>query len=221
MNSMLLPVSTKQHNCPAEVFPEDLAEFGIISAAALSRLAPNIATLNRVYRRLVGERALSVLPEIEDWLEQSVNVFLRHDAVFVFAIHQGSRVGMANAVELRDVKFVVDETGRQQTLRHEGTLSNLSTVHAFVAGTACRFSNEAPEMAPADWHPVLYRPDLGSTFMTTHDPGPLRTGIITSLRPVYSAQRVLMIPGRVKVWCQSPVTGAETACGTGRPGETL
>lgn len=191
-------------NSDAQALADDIAAFGITAAVALAQLPPTIADLNRTYRQLVSARALSVLPEIQLWVEKTVNVFLRHDNVFVFAIHHGPQIGMTNAVELCEARFVVDETGRQQTLRQEGTLPNLSTVHAFVTGRVCGLSNEAPDVILSNWHPVLYRPDIGTAFMTTASPGPLVENERIDLQPVHSAERVLMIPGRVKVWCQGP-----------------
>ena len=205
----------------AEVLADDIAAFGIAAAVALAQLPPKIADLNRTYRRLVAARALSLLPEIKPWLEQLVDVFLRHDAVFVFAIHRAPQVGMANAVELCDARFVVDETGRQQTLRQEGTLPNLSTVHAFVTGNAGLLSDEAPEITLSDWHPVLYRPDLGPAFMTTSSPGPMAEDVRQSLLPVHFAERVLMIPGRIKVWCQGPSCGIHHSSNVERTGELV
>jgi len=219
MSVLSLPPQSLTVRSDAEVLADDIAAFGIAAAVALAQLPPKIADLNRTYRRLVAARALSVLPEIKFWLEQSVDVFLRHDAVFVFAIHRPPQVGMANAVELCDAKFVVDETGHQQTLRQEGTLPNLSTVHAFVTGHVEHLSDEAPEVVLSDWHPVLYSPDLGPAFMTTSSPGPMPDNVCQSLLPVHFADRVLMIPGKIKVWCQGPSCGIHQSSDVERTGE--
>jgi len=221
MSVLSLPTQSSIVSSGAEALADDIAAFGIAAAVALAQLPPKIADLNRTYRRLVAARALSSLPEIMPWLEKSVDVFLRHDAIFVFAIHRAPRVGMANSVELCQARFVVDETGRQQTLRQEGTLPNLSTVHAFVTGHVGHLSDEAPEVVLSDWHPVLYRPDLGPAFMTTSLPGPMPENVRQSLLPVHTAERVLMIPGRIKVWCQGPSCGIHDSSDVERTGELV
>lgn len=217
MSSTLMPLNAESFNAEDRIFSWDVAEFGVATALALARLAPDIAALNRDYRKQVAARALMMLPEIDVWRGQVVDVFLRHDAVFVFAIHRDSQFGMANVVELHDATFVVDEVGRQQTLMKEGPLANLSTVHAFVSGRVISLSNETPEWFRDGWSPVLYRPDHGSAFMTTPVPDPAGGTLLQNLRPVTSARKVLMIPGRVKVWCQNPVH-AERSVGHDRPG---
>lgn len=219
MSTVCLPIHSTITNSDAQVLADDIAAFGITAAAALAQLPPKIADLNRTYRQLVSARALSVLPEIQSWVEQTVNVFLRHDNVFVFAIHHSPHVGMANAVELREARFVVDETGRQQTLRQDGTLPNLSTVHAFVTGRVCSLSNEALDVVLTEWHPVLYRPDIGTAFMTTSIPGPIPENVRSDLQPVHSAERVLMIPGKIKVWCQGPCSEILKSCDATQTGE--
>lgn len=216
MSTILLPAQSSTISIDAHKLADDLAAFGITAAAALAQLSPPMANLNRTYRQLVAKRALSILPEIQPWVGQAVEVFLRHDNVFVFAIHRSPQVGMANAVELCEARFVVDETGRQQTLRLEGTLPNLSTVHAFVIGRASSLSNEPPDVDLSDWHPVLYRPDMGTTFMTTSSPGPIPENVRVDLLPMHSAERVLMIPGRIKVWCQGPCSEVLNPCDTTR-----
>lgn len=221
MSTVCLPTLSPILNRDAEVLADDIAAFGMTAAVALAQLPPQIADLNRTYRQLVSARALSVLPEIQSWAEQTVNVFLRHDNVFVFAIHRSSQVGMANAVELCEARFFVDEMGRQQTLRREGTLPNQSTVHAFVTGRACSLSNEAPDVLLDEWHPVLYRPDIGTAFMTTAFPGPMIEKVRLDLQPVHSARRVLMIPGKIKVWCQGPDSGILHACDATQTGELV
>ena len=221
MSVLSLPTQSLIVSSGAEVLADDVAAFGIAAAVALAQLPPKIADLNRTYRRLITARALSLLPEINPWLEKSVDVFLRHDTVFVFAIHRAPQVGMANAVELCEARFLVDETGRQQTLRQQGTLPNLSTVHAFVTGYVGLLSDEAPEVVLSDWHPVLYRPDLGPAFMTTLSPGPMPENVRQSLLPVHSAERVLMIPGRIKVWCQGPGCGSHYSSDVERTGELV
>jgi hypothetical protein len=219
MSTVCLPAQSAIMNSDAQVLTDDIAAFGTTAAVALAQLTPKIADLNRTYRQLVSERALSVLPEIQSWVDQTVNVFLRHNNVFVFAIHRSPQIGMTNAVELREARFVVDETGRQQTLRTEGTLPNMSTVHAFVTGRICSLSNKAPDAVLSDWHPVLYRPDIGTAFMTTALPGPLIENVRLDLLPVHSAQRVLMIPGKIKVWCQGPGYESLHSCDIQQTGE--
>jgi hypothetical protein len=183
---------------------DDVASFGVDAAQALSELPIAIAGLNRTYRHLVARRSLLSLPQLNDWLGTPANVFLRHDAVFVFAIHHHPHVGMANFVELHDATFVVDEIGRQQTLQKTGTLPNHSTVHAFVSGRLIRIQNEALSLDLQTWHPVLYRPDQGPHFLAARCPGELPDVCSQEFQPVQSASRVLMVPGRVKVWCQNP-----------------
>jgi hypothetical protein len=219
MSTVCLPAQSSIMNSDAQLLADDIAAFGITAAAALAQLTPKIADLNRTYRQLVSARALSVLPEIQQWVEQTANVFLRHDNVFVFAIHRAPQIGMTNTVELCEARFVVDETGRQQTLRKEGTLPNLSTVHAFVTGRVCSLSNEAPDVILSDWHPVLYRPDIGTAFMTTSLPGPLIENMRLDLLPVHSAERVLMMPGKIKVWCQGPSSEILKSCDATQTGE--
>jgi hypothetical protein len=219
MSTVCLPAQSSIMNSDAQVLADDIAAFGIVAAAALAQLPPKIAGLNRTYRQLVSARALSVLPEIQPWVEQTVNVFLRHDNVFVFAIHRSPQIGMTNAVELCEARFVVDETGRQQTLRQEGTLPNLSTVHAFATGRVSSLSNEAPDVMLSDWHPVLYRPDIGTAFMTTSIPGPIPENVRFDLQPVHSAERVLMMPGKIKVWCQGPSSEILNSCDVTQTGE--
>ena len=219
MSTVCLPAQSSVMINDALVLADDIASFGITAAIALAQLTPKIADLNRTYRQLVSARALSVLPEIQPWVEQTVNVFLRHDNVFVFAIHRSPQIGMTNAVELCEARFVVDETGRQQTLRQAGTLPNLSTVHAFVTGRVCSLSDEAPDVILSDWHPVLYRPDIGTAFMTTSTPGPIPENRRLDFQPVHSAERVLMIPGKIKVWCQGPTTEILKSCDATQTGE--
>ena len=219
MSTVCLPALSPISSNEAQLLADDIAAFGMTAAVALAQLTPSIADLNRTYRELVSARSLSVLPGIQPWVGQTVNVFLRHDNVFVFAIHRAPQIGMTNAVELCEARFVVDETGRQQTLRQEGTLPNLSTVHAFVTGRVCSLSNEAPDVILSDWHPVLYRPDIGTAFMTTSLPGPLIENMCSDLQPVHSAERVLMIPGKIKVWCQGPNSSILHSCDVKQTGE--
>ena len=221
MSVLSLPTRSAIVSRDAEVLADDIEAFGIAAAVALAQLPPKIADLNRTYRRLVAARALSSMSDIKPWLAKSVDVFLRHDTVFVFAIHREPQVGMANAVELCEARFLVDETGRQQTLRQQGTLPNLSTVHAFVTGHVGLLSDEAPEVVLSDWHPVLYRPDLGPAFLTTSSPGPMPENVLQSLLPVHSAERVLMIPGKIKVWCQGPSCGIHNSSDGARTGELV
>jgi hypothetical protein len=219
MSVLSLPTRSAIVSRDAEVLADDIEAFGIAAAVALAQLPPKIANLNRTYRRLVAARALSSLSDIKPWLAKSVDVFLRHDTVFVFAIHRAPQVGMANAVELCEARFLVDETGRQQTLRQQGTLPNLSTVHAFITGRVCSLSNEAPDVILSDWHPVLYRPDIGTAFMTTSTPGPIPENVRLDFLPVHSAERVLMIPGKIKVWCQGPSSEILKSCDATQTGE--
>ena len=219
MSTVCLPALSPISSNEAQLLADDIAAFGMTAAVALAQLTPTIADLNRTYRELVSARALSVLPGIQPWVGQTVNVFLRHDNVFVFAIHRAPQIGMTNAVELCEARFVVDETGRQQTLRRAGTLPNLSTVHAFVTGRVCSLSDEAPDVILSDWHPVLYRPDIGTAFMTTSTPGPIPENRRLDFQPVHSAERVLMIPGKIKVWCQGPTTEILKSCDATQTGE--
>lgn len=189
------------------VLADDIEVFGPEAALALHELPGRLAEMNRVYRQQVARRALLTVPELGPWIGQRVNVFLRHDAVFVFAIHRDSSVAMANFVELRNASFVVDQTGRRQTLQKTGTLPNLSTVHAFVAGDMIGVENEPPEISPTEWHPVHYRPDHAPHFTLgscTADPQDTAASLCL---PLLTAQHVLMVPGRIKVWCQRPVCG--------------
>lgn len=176
---------------PAVVIADDIEEFGLETAVALSELPADIARLNRNYRRIVAQRALRVLPEIAGWHGRTVQVFLRHDEVFVFALACGDLIGMTNHVILRNAMFVVDTAGRRQTLRQEGPLPNHTTVHAFVAGELCHVSDSMDIPDLSGWEPVIYRPSANEEFTLS------RTG-----RPVYRARRILMVPGRTKVWCQ-------------------
>jgi hypothetical protein len=204
---MKLPASTLSTQMLSEdkhSTADDIGSFGAEAALALSELPTAIAGMNRVYRHLISRRALSALPLLEDWIGHQTNVFLRHDAVFVFAIHHHPHVGMANFVELRDATFVVDEIGRNQTLRKTGTLPNQSTVHAFVSGQLLNIANQPPDIDLKNWHPVVYRPDQGCHFLATISPGELSEISPSEFRPVQSARRVFMIPGRIKVWCQEP-----------------
>jgi len=195
----------------------DITAFGPEAALALTELPDHLAVLNRTYRHLVARRALWKMPAVENWRHRTVNVFLRHDAVYVFAVHHHPHVGMANFVELRNASFVVDVMGREQTLRKTGTLPNFSTVHAYVAGEMTAIGDEIPNSSNSDspiWHPVFYRPDRDSQFMTSLHPatvnnalsGDALSGDALSLvmQPVRNASRVRMIPGRIKVWCQQP-----------------
>lgn len=186
---------------------DDIEAFGDEAALALTELPLHIAELNRTYRRVVAQRALWKMPAMETWRHHMVNVFLRHDAVYVFAIHHHSHVGMANFVELHNVSFVVDAVGRDQTLRKTGTLPNLSTVHAYVSGEMTGISDELPTGEAGAfplWHPVYYRPDRDSSFMTSLHPTTDEDHVSLVLQPVTRATRVRMIPGRIKVWCQQP-----------------
>jgi hypothetical protein len=219
MSTVCPPAPSPILNNDAQAFADDVAAFGVTAAIALAQLTPKIAHLNRTYRQLVSARALLALPEIQPWVEQAVDVFLRHDNVYVFAIHRSPQIGMTNAVELCEARFVVDETGRQQSLRQEGTLPNMSTVHAFVTGRICSLSDEAPDVMLRDWHPVLYRPDIGTSFMTTSTPGPVPQNVRFDLLPVHSAERVLMIPGKIKVWCQGPSSEILNSCDVTQTGE--
>jgi len=190
---------------------DDVEAFGPAAALALQELPRPLAEMNRLYRHLVARRALLTPAACQNWIGQRVNVFLRHDAVYVFAIHRDAAVAMANCVELRNVSFVVDQTGRQQTLKKTGTLPNLSTVHAFVSGDVISIEDAAPDFNPADWHPVFYRPDHAASFTLGSWPNDAvsRTSPVASSAglPLLTARHVLMIPGRTKVWCQRPVCG--------------
>jgi hypothetical protein len=67
-----------------------------------------------------------------------------------------------------------------------------------------RIQDDAPALDLQTWHPVLYRPDRGPCFLAAVSPGDLADQALPQFRPVQFATRVLMIPGRVKVWCQNP-----------------
>jgi len=160
----------------------------------------SIDTLNRTYCHLLAARALSVLPMISKWIGQQVNVFLRHDAQYVFAIHHHPHIGMANVVELNNARFTVDESGRIQTLQKSGPLPNKASVHAFVSGQLADLSNDNSRLNSDTWWPVVYRPDTCTHFMTSEQ----STDAPEMWRAVQHADRVLMIPGPIKVWCQGP-----------------
>ncbi len=196
-------------------FVRDCAAFGCESAEALQQLSPDVASLNRRYRLAVESRDLRRLPEISAWRGRTARVFLRHDAVFVFAIACGTEFGMTNSVELRDVRFEVDLVGRAQTLEHRGPLAGQTAVHACLSGILADMSDEwerdgqseLPHPVNSDgtveWRPVLYRPTEHQTFVDALDQ-----------EPVVCASCVLMIPGPVKVW---RLAGIETASRQGRP----
>ena len=160
----------------------------------------SIDTLNRTYCQLVAERALSVLPSIGNWIGQQVNVFLRHDAQYVFAIHHHPQIGMANVVQLNNARFTVDAGGRLQTLQKAGPLPNKASVHAFVSGQLADVSDDISSLDSSMWWPVVYRPDTCSHFMTSEQ----SADAPEMWRAVLRADRVLMIPGPIKVWCQRP-----------------
>ncbi len=173
------------------VFENDLQQFGPDSALALAELSEPLAQLNRSYRQQVQNRGLSTCPEITRWIGCQVTVFLRHDQVYIFAVVCAHRCGMANRVRLADATLFVDPVGRTQTISQRGTLPNRSTVHAFIRGTLVEISDDSPEEDLAEWSPVIYRPAENSEFI-----------IESNRSAVTHAQRVLMIPGRIKVWGQ-------------------
>ena len=219
MKTARLPLMLRSPSRGNVPLPDDVEAFGPEAALALSELSSDIAALNRTYRRLIARRALLTVPEIEDWNRRSVNVFLRHDAVFVFAIHHHPDVGMANFVQLCNASFVVDAVGRSQTLLKQGTLPNQSTVHAFVSGELVDVRDQCPDLDLNGWQPVLYRPDRDSQFV-------VGAGLVQALgtvpriwRPILTAQRVMMIPGRIKVWCKEPTFAEAASCSTLNPGE--
>lgn len=230
------PVQAEGPGSPGAIPADDISAFGPAAALALTELPRHIAALNRTYRHLVSERALWMMPAVATWRHHTVNVFLRHDAVYVFAIHHHPHVGMANFVDLRNASFVVDATGRNQTLRKTGTLPNSSTVHAYVAGELTAIGDEPlnsvtasfPELSystdlphPELWHPVYYRPDRDSQFMTSLLPTTAEGSASLVLQPVHTAARVRMIPGRIKVWCQQPNCPQVDSNSSARSGEGL
>jgi hypothetical protein len=184
-------------NSSAIVLADDIEEFGPDVALSLSELPSSIADLNRRYRRLVARRGLRTLPDMECWTGRPVEVFLRHDAVFVFAVATDDTIGMCNRVELMNSSLVVDISGRRQTLSQSGPLPNATTVHAFVQGIALSFSDDDSIPDMFGWEPVVYRPLTCETFVNS----------ITG-QPVYRAMRTHMTAGRTKVWCQGIHTEA-------------
>jgi hypothetical protein len=185
----------------AIVVADDVEEFGLETAVALAELPADIARLNRSYRRIVAQRTLRKVPEIYEWCGRTVQVFLRHDEVYVFAVACGDFIGMANQLELTDAAFVVDTTGRQQTLQQSGPLTNFTTVHAFISGTLRRISDETEIPELSGWEPVIYRPSSFESFASA----------VTG-RSIHRSLRVLMVPGRVKVWCsESEIPNAALA----------
>lgn len=172
-------------------FQTDIVMFGTDAAVALRSLSSHSAALNRGYRIQVQQRSLRVLPEIQEWSGRQVQVFLRHDSVYVFAIAFNQLFGMANHVELTAAELNVDPEGRRQTLSKCGPLANLTSVHAYVTGTLTRITDGTEHPDLTDWIPVVYRPADHVSFVCQ------KSGC-----PVHHAASVLMIPGDVKVWCQ-------------------
>lgn len=176
----------------------DLEQFGPDAAVALAELHPEIAELNRLYRTQVQSRSLIRGSSLNHWNGTRVRAFLRHDSVFVFAIASEREVGMANHVELNNVRFVVDSIGRKQTLSLRGPLANSTTVHAWLEGELISTSEHAADASVlsglvSEAHklgfvPVTYRPALFEFFSTCD-----------SHQPVIAADFVKMIPGKQKV----------------------
>ncbi len=179
----------------------DLEQFGLDAAVALAELHPQIADLNRTYRMRVQSRSLISGKLLEEWNGRRVKVFLRHDSVFVFAIASDSEIGMANHVELNTVRFIVDATGRSQTLSLRGPLANSTTIHAWLEGILVSSSEHAAdttllptlanEVQKQGFVPVTYRPALFESFVTCD-----------SHQPVKTADSLKMIPGKLKVWAR-------------------
>ena len=233
-HSLAKPSATNNAGClPAaassrqSTFCADWRTFGFVAAVALAELSPDIAALNRLYRKLVSGRQLLRLPEIADWRGRRVSVFLRHSDVSVFAIHCSPGIGMSNMVILNDAVFVVDQTGHQQTLLKKGPLENQSSVHAFVTGTLVSVSDSVDDnlraKIPGDFLPVIYRPELRASFLVGHtDPPLVPQGIEGDPQwlPVSAASQVVMIPGRQKVWCSDPVSCVLPELRNGKLGQT-
>ncbi|MBL8814990.1 MAG: hypothetical protein JNL58_03090 [Planctomyces sp.] len=186
---------------PRPLVVSDLEAFGPDAAVALAELHPQIADLNRIYRMQVQSRSLISGKLLDEWNGRRVRVFLRHDSVFVFAIASDNEVGMANLVELNKVRFVVDATGRSQTLSLRGPLANSTTVHAWLEGTlvsssehttdASLLPNLANEIQKQGFVPITYRPALFESFVTCD-----------SHQPVVTVDSAKLIPGKQKVWAR-------------------
>ena len=155
----------------------------------LSDLPDELRRINSLYIRRISERSLLGASECAGWLEQPVNVFLRHDKVCVFAIVCGNEVGMADFVTIRNVRFEVDGIGRQRSNDEQGPLPNRRTIHAYLTGELIEVADHGTMPSEA-WESIQYHPLESFTF-TRAD----------SNRPIWHAPIARLTPGKNKVWC--------------------
>lgn len=158
--------------------------------AALQRLSADTRALNRLYIDHVQKRSLVSVPEMMDWLEHPVTVFLRHDQVRVFAVVHEQTIGMADFLHLRNVRFHVDALARKESNAERGPLPNKRTVHAFLTGELISIGDSGRLPDGQQFEPIVYHPLHHCTFVRQE-----------SGRPAWEADEVLLVPGGVKVWC--------------------
>lgn len=160
---------------------------------ALSQLSTDISLLNTRYLRCLAVDEPTKATDLESLQGKPAIVFLRHEEVDVFAIslqgQKGDTIATANSVIIRNVTFVVDETGRQQTLNKQGPLPNRRTIHAFLTGILETVSDEAIEPDTSLWEPVSYNPVLSGSFVYRE-----------TKAPIAASRTALLVPGKCKVW---------------------
>ena len=145
--------------------------------------------LNAWYAAATADRSLLPAAEAAAWLGGAVLAFLRHGERDCFCLARDGRIAMADWVVLGDVQFLVDAASRAESLAGAGPLIDGRSVHAVLAGRliACAAS---PRRSPLPgWQPVVYHPLHHDSFR-----------LLLDERPVHSAARAVLRPGRHKVW---------------------
>jgi len=162
-------------------------------ASPALQMQPHIVALNQRYLDTVSRRSLCSASTVGTWTNQTVHVFLRHESDHVFAIATDTQIGMADYLAITNVKFEVDEAGRQEACQGTGALPNGRNVHAFVTGQLLWASMESQLTIRNDWQPVIYNPHQMKTFQ-----------LVTNKQPIHQAEIVAFTPNPVQVWCVQP-----------------
>ena len=167
---------------------EDLSESQRIERC-LQELPTEIARLNRRYIEAVASRSLVPADQCASWAGQTVDVFLRHDRVRVFCLSNDREFAMADYAALADVRFCVDQTGFQQTLREQGPLPNHRTIHAYLKGRLLWMADSSCDPDSSLWAGVLYNPMISDCFFRQDTEA-----------AVHESRWALLTPGKSKVW---------------------
>lgn len=116
------------------------------------------------------------------WCHLHLPKMKRGDAACISITQPGKSVRYTDYVELTDVKFVVQEGGRQRSLR-EGR----KNVHAYVVGQEYPLTEPS---VPGVFRYATYNPKLNETFVDSETGAP----VLTTRHAILHGKVVLYLP---------------------------